>query len=111
MPGDGGHRSYFSVGDVEPRPLYLCLGGLGGIEVGSFCAPGAADGDGRGSHDDSVDVHDGHYLVGSGIDSGISSDDEQWVHEGQHAALDAEEVARLQHMSAVEVAGLYLGHA
>ena len=54
-----GFRCHFTIdGSSEPRPLYQCLGDLGGAE-GASGSPALPEPD----YSDNVDVLDGHYLV------------------------------------------------
>ena len=55
----GGRGSYFSCADgVEPRPLYMCLGDLGG--KGS---PESASASAEGGSGGVCEVLGGHYLL------------------------------------------------
>ena len=81
MPGQRTYLVDNEGADLEPRPLFLCLGDPGGCdESAESVLPGGlvsgVDADGASTVADSVDLPDGTWLCEDDADSECSSDEE-----------------------------------
>ena len=99
----GSHGPYM-VEEVEPRPLFLCLGDPGytlDISSGDSRRPEPMHQDDVSIVADSVDICDGTYLAeqDEDTDSEVSSDEEQWEYESQFDTLTPEELNQYQQAS------------
>ena len=94
-----GVRHYLIDEELGPRPMYMCLGDLGGSRHPVGTGPAISSGiDTPGADDDTVDVYDGQWLPDgvSDADSDCSIHAEQWGYENLHDPISAEEVRQLQ---------------
>ena len=102
VPGAPRGSNYFSDEDIEPRPLYMCLGDLGGTEVVGASAAGEA---GSPVADGFVDVYDRcNFVDDSGGD--VRSDDDHWGYDGLFDSLSPAGLHEFQASSVSQIVAL-----